>query len=88
MLNRITIMPQKGCKGMSNARIVSLFKASFGTDPIMIRTEGRNIIVHTQLELNEKKFASLPRRWENLLSLKVLTIPILSSSELTTSPLY
>ena len=62
MLNRITIMPQKGCKGMSNARIVSLFKASFGTDPIMIRTEGRNIIVHTQLELNEKKVRKFAKK--------------------------
>ena len=41
MLNRITIMPQKGCKGMSNARIKSYFKATFGEDPTMIRTEGR-----------------------------------------------
>lgn len=55
MLNRICIMPQKGCQGLSNARIASAFKSVFSTDPVMIRSEGRNIIIHTQLELKDKK---------------------------------
>ena len=62
MLNRITIMPQKGCQGMSNARINSLFKATFGSAPVMIRTEGRNIIVHTQLELTDKKVRKFAKK--------------------------
>ena len=62
MLNRITIMPQKGCQGMSNARVKSLFKAVFGSDPVMIRTEGRNIIVHTPLELTEKKVRKFAKK--------------------------
>lgn len=55
MLNRICIMPQKGCQGMKNARIEAAFKNIFSVKPVMIRTEGRNIIVHTSLELKEKK---------------------------------
>ena len=62
MLNRITIMPQKGCKGMSNARINSYFKATFGEAPTMIRTEGRNIIVHTPIELTEKKVRKFAKK--------------------------
>ncbi len=55
MLNRICITPQKGCKGLSNSRIKSAFKNIFSKDPVTIRSEGKNIIVHTQLELKEKK---------------------------------
>lgn len=55
MLNRICITPQKGCQGLSNARIKSAFKNVFSEDPVMIRTEGKKIIVHTPLELKEKK---------------------------------
>lgn len=55
MLNRICITPQKGCQGLSNARIESAFKNVFSEKPIMIRTEGKNIIVHTPLELKEKR---------------------------------
>lgn len=55
MLNRISITPQKGCQGLTNARIKSAFKNIFSEDPVMIRSEGKNIIVHTPLELKEKK---------------------------------
>ncbi|MFR2535019.1 MAG: hypothetical protein ACLS95_07370 [Clostridia bacterium] len=55
MLNRICIMPQKGCKGLSNIRIKSAFKNIFSVEPVMIRSEGKNIIVHTSLELKEKR---------------------------------
>ena len=55
MLNRICITPQKGCQGLSNARIKSAFKNVFSENPVMIRTEGKKIIVHTPLELKEKK---------------------------------
>lgn len=55
MLNRICITPQKGCQGLSNARIKSAFKSVFSEDPVMIRSEGKKIIVHTPLELKEKK---------------------------------
>ena len=55
MLNRICIMPQKGCQGMSNARIIGAFKSVFSEEPVKIRTEGKNIIVHTSLEIKEKK---------------------------------
>ena len=46
MLNRICIMPQKGCQGMKNARIEAAFKYIFSVKPV---------IVHTSLELKEKK---------------------------------
>lgn len=55
MLNRICITPQKGCQGLSNARIKSAFKNIFSEEPVMIRSEGKNIIVHTPLELKDKK---------------------------------
>lgn len=55
MLNRICITPQKGCQGMSNARIESAFRNIFSVKPVMIRTEGKKIIVHTPLELKEKR---------------------------------
>ncbi|MCI8548925.1 MAG: hypothetical protein HFJ38_08630 [Bacilli bacterium] len=55
MLNRICITPQKGCQGISNARIKSVFKNIFSEEPVMIRTEGKKIIVHTSLELKDKK---------------------------------
>ena len=55
MLNRICIMPQQGSQGLSNARIKSAFKNVFSQDPVMIRAEGKNIIVHTPLELKDKK---------------------------------
>lgn len=55
MLNRICITPQKGCQGLSNARIKSAFKNIFSEEPVMIRSEGKSIIVHTPLELKDKK---------------------------------
>jgi hypothetical protein len=55
MLNRICITTQKGCQGLSNARIESAFKNIFSENPVMIRLEGKNIIVHTNLELKDKK---------------------------------
>ena len=55
MLNRICITPQKGSQGLSNARIKSAFKNVFSEDPVMIRSEGKKIIVHTPLELKEKR---------------------------------
>lgn len=55
MLNRISITPQKGCQGLTNARIKSAFKNIFSVDPVLIRSEGKNIIVHTSLELSDKK---------------------------------
>lgn len=55
MLNRICITPQKGCQGLPNARIKSAFKNIFSEEPVMIRSEGKNIIVHTPLELKDKK---------------------------------
>lgn len=55
MLNRICITPQKGCQGMSDARIKVAFKNVFSEEPVKIRTEGKKIIVHTQLELKEKR---------------------------------
>lgn len=63
MLNRICITPQKGSHGLTNARLNSAFKNVFSEDPVMIRTEGKNIIVHTPLELKEKKV----RRFANKL---------------------
>ncbi len=55
MLNRICIKAAKGSKGLTNARIKSAFKNVFLVEPVMIRTEGKNIIVHTPLELKAKK---------------------------------
>ena len=55
MLNRICITTQKGCRGMSNARINGAFKNVFSVDPVMIRTEGKKIIIHTSLDLSDKK---------------------------------
>ena len=55
MLNRICITPQKGCQGLSNTRIKSAFKNIFLEEPVMVRVEGKNIIVHTPLELKDKK---------------------------------
>ena len=55
MLNRVCITPQKGCQGLTNARLKSAFKNVFSEDPVMIRSEGKRIIVHTPLELKEKK---------------------------------
>lgn len=55
MLNRICITPQKGCKGLSNSRIKSAFKNIFSEDPVKVLPEGKSIIVHTQLELKDKK---------------------------------
>ena len=63
MLNRICITPQKGCQGLSNARIKSAFKNVFLEEPVMIRSEGKSIIVHTPLELKDKKV----RRFANKL---------------------
>ena len=54
-LNRIHITPQKGCQGLSNARLEAIFKGVFGVSPVMIRTDGKRIIVHTSLELKEKR---------------------------------
>ena len=62
MINRITIMPQKGCQGMSNSRIKSIFKGVFGTEPVRIRSKGRNLIVQTPLELKEKKVRMFAKR--------------------------
>lgn len=55
MLNRICIKPQKGCKGLSNVRIKSAFKNIFSEEPVKICSEGKCIIVHTPLELTDKK---------------------------------
>lgn len=55
MLNRICITPQKGCQGLSNARIKAAFKSVFSEEPVMIRTESKQVIVHTPLELKEKR---------------------------------
>jgi len=55
MLNRICITPSKGSNGLTNARIIAAFKNTFSQEPVMIRSEGKNIIVHTPLELKEKK---------------------------------
>ena len=65
MLNRICIMPQQGCKGLSNARIKSAFKNVFDQTPVMIRTEGRNIIVHTSLPLKDKKVLRFAKQLGN-----------------------
>ena len=54
-LHRIHITTQKGCKGLSNERLESAFKNVFGVTPVMIRAEGKRIIVHTSLELKEKR---------------------------------
>ena len=54
MLNKICIKPQKGCQGLSNDRIVSAFISIFCEKP-KIRTEGRNIIINTHIELKEKR---------------------------------
>ena len=55
MLNRICITPQKGCQGLTNARLKAAFKNIFSEDSVMIRSEGKKIIIHTPLELKEKK---------------------------------
>lgn len=55
MLNRICIKVQKGSQGMSNNRIKAAFKSIFAEEPVMIRAEGRNVIIHTPLELKEKR---------------------------------
>lgn len=54
-LNRICIKPQKGSNGLTNKRITSAFVNVFSAEPVDIRTEGKNIIVHTPLELKEKR---------------------------------
>lgn len=61
MLNRICITSQS--HSLSNARIKSAFRNVFSRDPIMIRFEGKKIIVHTSLELSDKKV----RRFANKL---------------------
>jgi len=64
-LNRIHITPQKGCQGLSNARLEAIFKSVFGENPVMIRTKCKRIIVHTPLQLKEK----LVRRFAGKLGL-------------------
>ena len=55
MLNRICIITRKDSHGLQNARIKGAFKNVFGQEPQSIRIDGRNIIVHTNIELKESK---------------------------------
>lgn len=87
MLNRICITPQKGCQGLSNARIKSAFKNIFSEEPVMIRSEGKNIIVHTPLELKDKKVRRFADKLGTFTQFKVETILFhLSCKTLPCSP--